>query len=133
MPENVFKGWKAKILINGNEIGNCDAVSLEITTGVEPYYGIGSREPVTLVEGNEEITGTMSKVWVNKTYLNLCTGATGLTFFDLIFKAGEAAGSPWVYVYDCKFETGSLDIPQDGFLTEDYDFRAMSIFTYIVP
>lgn len=133
MADQVFKGWKAKILIDGNEIGYAESVSVEISTGVEPYYEIGSRSPATIVEGNEEITGSISKAWINTDYLTLCTGATGLTFFDLVFKAGEASGAPWVYLYDCKFETGSLDIPQDGFLTEDYDFRATKIELQTAP
>jgi len=137
MADRVFKGWNAKIYIRTdagwNEVGFAESVTLEIATGVEPYYGIGSRQPATLVEGNEEITGTLTRAWVNVDYLTLLgAGGAALTEFDLLFKAGEVAGfpaseQPWVYVYNCKFETGSLDVPQDGFLTEDYDFRAMSV------
>lgn len=138
MPETrVFKGWNAKIFVRvgadaWQEVGQAESVTLEIATGVEPYYGIGSRQPETLVEGNEEITGTMSRAWVNVDYLTLLgAGGNALTAFDLVFQAGATVGNvgPWVYVYDCKFETGSIDVPQDGFLTEDYDFRALSIYT----
>lgn len=135
--DRVFKGWNARIYIRRGtlaweQVGFCESVSLEIATGVEPYYGIGQRVPETLVEGNEEITGSMSRAWVNVDYLTLLgAGGTTLTRFDLVFQAGAVTGAgapaPWVYVYDCKFETGSVDIPQDGFLTEDYDFRAISV------
>jgi len=137
LADKVFKGWNAGIYIRlgagaWQKIGFAEAVSLEISTGVEPYYGIGSRQPETLVEGNEEITGSMSRAWVNIDYLALLgAGGNALTTFDLVFKAGattsESAPAPWVYVYNCKFETGTVDVPQDGFLTEDYDFRAMSV------
>lgn len=136
MADRVFKGWNAKIFIRTGggawaEVGFADSVSLEIATNVEPYYGIGSRQPETLVEGNEEITGSLSRAWVNKDYLSLLgAGGNALTEFDLVFQAGAttgASGAPWIYVYNCKFETGSVDVPQDGFLTEDYDFRAMSV------
>ena len=137
MADRVFKGWNARIFVRTGagawqQVGQADSVSIEIATGVEPYYGIGTRIPETLVEGNEEITGSMSRAWVNVDYLALLgAGGLALTAFDLVFQAGVVAGvpGPWIYVYDCKFETGSLDIPQDGFLTEDYDFRAISIHT----
>ena len=138
MPETrVFKGWNAKIYVRvgagaWQEVGQADSAAVEIASGVEPYYGIGSRIPETLVEGNEEITGSMSRAWVNIDYLALLgAGGNALTAFDLVFKAGATTANtgPWIYVYGCKFETGSLDIPQDGFLTEDYDFRAISIAT----
>ena len=133
----IFKGWNAGIYVRVSEgawqkVGQADSVSVEIATGVEPYYGIGTRIPETLVEGNEEITGSMSRAWVNVDYLALLgAGGLALTAFDLVFKAGETANNtgPWIYVYDCKFENGTVDIPQDGFLTEDYDFRAISIHT----
>ncbi len=133
--DRVFKGWNARIYISldkstWNQVGFAESVTLEIATGVEPYYGIGKRVPETLVEGNEEITGSLSRAWVNIDYLTLLgSGGVSLTNFHLVFRTGEPSGNlgPYCYVYDCKFETGSLDIPQDGFLTEDYDFRAISV------
>ena len=136
MPESrIFKGWNARIYIQipggtWQEIGTAESVSLDIDTGIEPYYEIGSRTPATLVEGNEEITGSLSRAWVNVDYLTLLgAGGVALREFNLCFRTGEPAGvtGPYVYVYGCKFESGSLDIPQDGFLTEDYDFRALRI------
>jgi len=136
MESRVFKGWNASIYVRVGSgawqlVGQADSVSIEIATGVEPYYGIGQRIPETLVEGNEEITGSLSRAWVNVDYLALLgAGGVALTEFDLVFQAGTQAGpGPWVYVYNCKFETGTVDIPQDGFLTEDYDFRAISVHT----
>lgn len=129
----VYKGWNAKIFIGNladpptwTEIGCADSVSVDITANVESYYCIGSKDPYAIVEGNREITGSLSKAWVNTYYLNLLCGGT-LGEFHLLFKAGTSSGAPMVYLYNCKFESGSIDIPQDGFLTEDYDFRAKSI------
>lgn len=142
MADKVYKGWNASIYIRTgggawNLVGKADSVRVEIATGIEPYYSIGSRTPSTLVEGNEEITGSLSRVWVNIDYLALLgAGGTTLTAFDLVFQAGGAtgdSGAPWIYVYDCKFETGTIEVPQDGFLTEDYDFRAVSIHTQLAP
>lgn len=130
---SVYKGWNAKILKDGTEIGYAESASVEIATGVEAYYEIGSRAPATIVPGNQEVTGSLSRAWINKDYLALIVGTGSLTLFELVFKADNATGAPWIYCYDCLFETGSVDIPQDGFLTEDYDFRAKSIGVVEAP
>jgi len=122
----VYKGWNAKIYKEGVLIGYCDSASVDIATGLDPYYEIGSRTPSYLTEGNQEITGSISKAWIDINYLNLVIGTGSLTEFDLTFKA-YTSGAPWIYLYDCKFESGSLDIPQDGVLTESYDFRAKTV------
>ena len=121
----VYKGWNAKIYKDDVEIGHADSASVEIATNLEAFYEIGGRQPTDLVEGNEEVTGSISKAWVNKAYLQLVTGSGSLTEFDLCFEIGN--GAVKLYCYDCKFERGAVDIPQDGFLKEDFDFRAKSV------
>lgn len=127
----IYKGWEAHILINGSEIACCESASVEIARNLEPYYCIGNKDPHTIAEGNREITGSISHAMVNVMYLRLVTGEGG-SFgepFDLYFRAGSTNPYVWIYCYGCKFETGSIDIPQDGVLKEDYDFRATSIAT----
>lgn len=121
-----MKGWNAKIYKDNFQIGYADSASVEIATNLEAFYELGSRQPIDLAEGNEEVTGSISKAWIDKNYLSLVTGAGVLTDFDLCFTMGTGP-DVYVYAYDCKFEKGSLDIPQDGFLKEDYDFRAKTI------
>ncbi len=123
----VYKGWNAKIYLDDLELGCCESASVEIASNIEPYYCVGARDAQALVEGNQEITGSISRAWVNTYYLALVASTGALSEFTLVFKASEASGAPWIYCYNCKFETGSVDIPQDGFLMEDYDFRARSI------
>jgi len=131
----IYKGWNAKIYIATDisdtgtwiEIGCAESVSVDINTNVELYYCIGDRDPYAVVPGNLEITGSMSRVWINCYYLNLLID-DDLPTFQLIFMAKNVATAPWLYLYDCYFETGTIDIPQDGILMEDYDFRATSIF-----
>ena len=119
----VFKGWNAKIYKDGIQIGLADSASVEIATNLEAYYEIGSRVPTDLVEGNQEVTGSISKAWIDTNYLSLVAASSTLTSFDLCFEVGDLK----LYCYDCKFERGSVDIPQDGFLKEDYDFRAKEV------
>ena len=126
----VFKGWNAQIYFGTispySQIGYADSASVEVSTNMEPFYAIGSRQSVQIVEGNEEVTGSFSRAWIDIGYLSLLApGNVALTEFDLVFQIG--ANGPKVYCYDCKFERGALDIPQDGILKEDYDFQAARV------
>lgn len=122
----IYKGWNAKILIEGVEVACCESASVEVAVNLEAYYCVGNKWPYAFVEGNKEITGSISRAWVNTNYLAFITG--DLTTFDLEFTIPTSSTTGFgVHLYDCQFETGSLDIPADGILTEDYDFRASSI------
>jgi len=123
-----YKGWNAKIYKEGVEIGYAESASVDIATNLEAFYQMGARQPVELKEGNEEVTGSISKAWIDSNYLKLVSpgGSNALTDFTLCFAVGTSP-SVQVYCYNCKFEKGALDIPQDGFLKEDYDFRALTI------
>ena len=123
----VLKGWNAKIYKDGVLVGKVSTVSVTVATGLDPFYEIGSRTPSVLTEGNLEITGSMEKAWIDTNYLSLVLSSGVLTDFDLVFKAALAAGAPWIYLYDCKFESATVDIPQDGVMTESYDFRALTM------
>lgn len=131
----IYKGWNAKIYIGEPwiEIGCAESVSVDITANLDAYYCIGKRTPEAVMEGNLEITGSISRAWVNIYYLNLIISETVLPTFHLCFKASEESNAPWIYLYDCKFEGGTIDIPQDGVLMEDYDFRAESIAVVTAP
>ena len=122
----VYKGWNAKIYKDGVQVGYSDSASVEIASNLEGFFELGSRTAVALTEGNEEISGSFSKAWIDKNYLSLVTSTGALTEFDLCFTLGTGP-DVYVYCYDCKFDKGSLDIPQDGFLKESYDFKAKTV------
>lgn len=122
----VHKGWNAKLWKDGVQVGYADSASVEINSNLEGFFELGSRHAVALAEGNEGISGSFSKAWIDTNYLNLVSSERELTEFDLCFTIGQGPDI-YVYCYDCKFERGALDIPQDGFLKEDYDFLAMTI------
>jgi len=128
----IYKGWNASLLLripysSGTwlTIGCAESISFEIARNLEAYYCLGAATPADIVEGNLEITGSLSRAWVNTYYLDL-VGQSTLTSFDICVNIGSTG--PQVYIYGCKFEKGTVDIPQDGFLKEDYDFRATSIY-----
>jgi len=132
MAIKVWKGWNAEIYVAGEKIGLANSVTIEIATGLEPYYEVGARIPAALVEGNQEITGTLSKAWVDKKFLDRASPEGELPSFEMIVYADKdkTAGSPYVILQGCKIETLPLDITQDGFLTEDVDYRARKVLPY---
>ena len=127
----VYKGWNAKIYYEGVEIGYVTEVRIEVDHSVEPYFEVFNRQASTLIEGPIQIMGRMRRAWVDITYLSLLTSTGTLSSFDLAVKVGSQG--PIVYLYNCKFKKGTIAIPQDGFLTEDYDFIATSLATSKAP
>jgi hypothetical protein len=128
-----FSGRNAQIqiaeqsdLTDATNVGAVESVSVEITTGLEPYHEVGSFTPYCLSEGNQEITGTVSRMWIDTSLIKYLRKSVSdvLGNFHLIFRAGTATGAPYVYLKSCKLETAGIDISQDGFTMQDIAFRA---------
>jgi len=120
----VFRGWNAKLFKDEFEIGYVQEVRVDIDESLEAYFEAGNRIANRFIEGPLNITGRFSRAWINTDYISLIIGSGPLTEFDL---AIEVNTSMTLYLYDCKFKKGSVGIPQDGVLTEDYDFVATSV------
>jgi len=131
----VYKGWNAKLFIDDLEIACAESASVDVASNMDAYYCIGSRFAFSIMPGNFEITGSITHAWVNIYYLSLL-GLSDPTAmppkFKMVFKASTEVGAPMVYLYNCMFEKGSLDIPNDGVLKESYDFRAESIWVGLI-
>ena len=124
----IVKGHRAIIHYEGVPIGYTESISVDITRNVDPFYEHGDPRPQALIEGNEEITGSMSRAWVDWTLLNaiLKSGNTALGVVDIWVMVRDNDVGGYLYLYNCKITDTSLDIPQDGFLMQDVDFRAKS-------
>ena len=124
----VYKGWRAHLYKKDNgayyEIGYCENVSIEIDQSLIEYYTIKSHLVQELVEGPIKVSGTFKKAWIDSNYLSLIFSTAELNDFDLLVTIG---GSINLYVYDCKFASGEVSIPQDGILKETYDFTATRV------
>jgi hypothetical protein len=118
----VYKGWNAKIYISGQEVGYVDEVTVDIDHNLETYFAAGNRQAVTTIEGPIDITGSFSRAWINKTYLSLLTTTGTLSTFTLQVQVGGMT----LTLNNCKLKKGSISVPQDGVLKEDYDFTALS-------
>lgn len=120
----VYKGWNVEIYFETTLLGYASEVRVDIDHSIEEYFPAGSRIAERLIEGPIKITGRLARAWVNVTYLSLLTSTTTLIDFDLKFRVGNDFT---LYLYDCKFNRGAISIPQDGILTEDYDFIALKV------
>lgn len=118
----VYRGWNAKLYIQGQEVGYVTDVSIDIDTGLDPYFAAGKRVVETFIPGQLEITGSFSRAFINTTYLALVSSLT-IQSFDMRLSIDNKN----IWLYGCRLESGSLDVPQDGIITEDYDFVASSI------
>jgi len=129
-----FKGKNARIYIPEISATKpcwyAESASLEIVTNLEAAYSLDSAEARVLESGNVEVTGTLTGYWIDIDFLTLLERDANWALkqeFDVQFKAAEALGvGPWIYAKDCKAESFSLDISQDGFLMQDLDFRCKS-------
>jgi len=117
----IYRGWNAKLYIEGQEVGYVQEVSVDVDASVETYFAAGKRTVEALIPGPLEITGSFSRAFVNTTYLSLLSSS--LQSFDMKITIGNKN----IWLYGCKLQKGTLDIPQDGVITEDYDFVASSI------
>jgi len=121
----VFRGWQAKIMISGQEVGYLSEVSLSIDESIEPYFTAMKRTVDRFIPGPFKIEGRFRRAWINNDYFSLVSSSPSLSEFDLIV---ELTSGPVVYVYGCTLKKGSVSIPQSGFITEDYEFVAKSVY-----
>jgi len=118
----VYKGWKAKIYKDGFPIGHVSDIKVDIDHSLEYYFEAGARVASLTIEGPLNIKGKMGKAWVDTNYLSLLSNTGTLGTFTLALQVNTSVMT--LYLYNCKFNKGGITVPQDGFLTEDYDFLA---------
>jgi len=101
-------------------------ITISVATGHESVYEIGSRRPAEHKRGNEEITGTIEKLFFDNRFLakvkadypsdvNIIAYATGDGKFFRIVCSGVV------------FTSFSFDMPAEDYVTESVDFQAKSI------
>ena len=127
---SVIKGWKAKIFSNAGgsyaQVGFAESASVDIDSPVDEYLAVGYFQPVAISEGPRVLSGTLSQAWVTNDYIRQMYGdAQGAqSKWDIYFVRNETGYLYYIWAYQCLIETLSLDIPADGFIKEDIDFRA---------
>jgi len=123
----VYKGHSAVITVGGTTLGYADEVTIDVDIGLETFYEIGSKFWVAVSEGNFEVTGSISKAWVDISLLGTLGLGSGDPTTPGSFDVTAVFGGNTITIVNCRFETVSLSIPQDGFLMEDYDFVGQKV------
>ncbi|RLI87477.1 MAG: hypothetical protein DRP01_01850 [Archaeoglobales archaeon] len=119
----VYKGWKAKLFLDGIEIGYVENWRLEIEENSETYFEAGARFPSTIIPGERLLQGSFKKAWVNSYYFNLLNSSST---FELDLEVDKMG----ILVENCKLSKGSFIGGQGGIITEDFQFIAKSITPY---
>jgi hypothetical protein len=122
----LYKGWNAIILKNDTPIGHATNLEVNIDRALETYFEIQNRKAQRIVEGSASIVGKLTKAWIDTDFLTLLTGSGTLDYFDLKVQVGGGINGMQLSLYNCKFAKGNINVPQDGFLTEDYDILALA-------
>ena len=110
-------------------VGYTESLTIDFGRNIDPFYQHGDVQPIAIVEGNEEITGSITRAWLDWKMLDavLQGAADNYLLPELVlYVMARVYPSTFSYLYltGVKIGDASLDIPQDGFLMQDVDFRA---------
>jgi hypothetical protein len=134
------EGEKAKAVIDQyalSTVGRATRVEVRVTSEMRPFHELGQRYPAELRAGNVNVTGTVERAYINGALLNLLLGDAAKsrpagTFLSPSFNLdlrlenpSKPGTSTTVTVHGVKFENWSFAIPEDDFVMERLEFRAL--------
>ena len=124
----VYRGKDAQIICAGATLGYADSASVDINRNTIQIWQLGSNQPVELSEGNVEISGSIDRAFVDLTVATLVgtLGTSSLPYFTLTFNIStlSGVGAPIVSITDCKVESITQDMSQDGTIMFNMDYVA---------
>ena len=138
------EGEKTQAIIDEYEltpVGRVTNVEVRVTSDLQPFHELGQRYATELRPGNVNVTGTIERAAINGALLKLLLGDAATsrpagTFanpsFNLDLRLENPARpgvSATVTVHGVKIENWSYQIPEDDFVMEKVDFKALWIST----
>lgn len=103
MVENLYKGWQGTVLKgpSGSEetVGKIVNASVLISNNPEAHYAAGSRNPNTIKEGNQLVSGEISKFFIDGAFIAQTLGSSSIINF-----VGINNGSA-THIYSSKQDT----------------------------
>ena len=136
------EGEQAQAIIdqyNLTPVGRVTNVEVQVTSELKPFHELGQRYPTELRPGNVNISGSIERAAINGALLKLLLGEAASsrpagTFVSPAFnldlrlenpsRPGVAAA---VTLHGVKIQNWSYQIPEDDFVMEKVDFRALWI------
>lgn len=138
------EGEKAQAIIDEYEltpVGRVTNVEVRVTSDLQPFHELGQRYATELRPGNVNVTGTIERAAINGALLKLLLGDAATsrpagTFVNPSFNLDLRLENParpgvsaTVTVHGVKIENWSYQIPEDDFVMEKVDFKALWIST----
>jgi hypothetical protein len=120
-------------------IGRATNVEVRVSSDLKAFHELGQRYPAELRAGNVDVSGSMERAYINGALLSLLlgdaagkrpAGAWVAPTFNLDLRL-ENPAHPGVFsaitVHGVKIENWSYSIPENDFVMEKVDFKALWI------
>jgi len=135
-----LEGDKAKAISDAyalTPIGRVTGVTVRVTNDVEVFHELGQRFPTELRPGNINVYGTIQRAYINGALLKLMLGDAADsrpagTFVSPSFNLNMRLENPSlpgvtssVTVMGVKIEEWNYNLPEDKFVMETVNFRAL--------
>ena len=136
------EGDKAKAVIDEyslTPVGRATNVEVKVTSDLRPFHELGQRYPTELRPGNVNVTGSIERAYINGALLKLLLGDAATsrpagTFVSPTFNIDLRLENParpgtfsTVTVHGVKMENWTYQLPEDDFVMEKVDFKALWI------
>jgi hypothetical protein len=120
-------------------VGRVTNVEVRVNSDLKPFHELGQRYPTELRPGNVNVTGTIERAAINGALLRLLLGDAAKsrpagTFVNPSFNLSMLLENParpgvssTVTIHGAKIENWSYQIPEDDFVLEKADFKALWI------
>lgn len=118
-------------------VGRVTNVEVRVNSDLKPFHELGQRYPTELRPGNVNVTGTIERAAINGALLKLLLGDAATsrpagTFVNPSFNLSLLLENPArpgvsssVTIHGVKIENWSYQIPEDDFVMERVDFKAL--------
>jgi len=120
-------------------VGRATNVRVEITSDIKPFHEIGQRYPTELRPGNVNITGSIGRAYLNGALLTLLLGDAATSrpaaswvqpAFNIVLLLENPAipgNHTTPTIHEAKFQNWAFALPEDDFVLEAVNFRALFI------
>jgi hypothetical protein len=125
-------------------VGRVTGVEIRVTTDLEVFHEIGTREPQDVVPGNINISGRVDRAFINGALLRLLMGRLGgagnnednfplelQPVFNMILDTTDIRQPGTVgtrlTVSQVRFDDWAVVVPEDDFIMENVTFKATKI------
>ncbi|HZU25696.1 MAG TPA: hypothetical protein VFA04_09245 [Bryobacteraceae bacterium] len=122
---------------NLTPVGRATNIEVQVASDLQPFHELGQRYPAELRAGNVNVSGSMDRAYINGALLKLLlgdaadsrpAGAFVAPTFNIDVRL-ENPARPGVFsavtVHGVKIENWTYSIPEDDFVMEKVQFKAL--------